>query len=71
MTITYSLEFLRRVSRRRHSTRHGIDSIAEFVEEFAARLTSDYLDKLQTELPILKVQFTLITAPQFPTCRNN
>ncbi len=61
-----SLEFLRRVSRRRRSARHGVGSICEYVEERAALLTPEHLAELKAELPHLNVQFALITVPQFP-----
>jgi uncharacterized membrane protein YkvA (DUF1232 family) len=61
-----SLEFLRRISRRRHSTRHGVGSISEYIEERAALFTPEHLDDLQAELPLLNLQFAAITVPQFP-----
>ena len=61
-----SLEFLRRVSRRRRSAQRSVASISEYIEQGAALLTPEYLDDLRTELPLLNLQFAAIEAPQFP-----
>ena len=61
-----SLEFLRRISRRRRSAQHGVESISEYVEQCAALLTPEYLAELRAELPLLNVRFAAIAAPQFP-----
>ena len=61
-----SLEFLRRVSRRRLSAQNGVESISEYVEWCAAQLTPEHLAELRTNLPLLKVQFAGIAVPQFP-----
>ena len=62
----YSLEFLRRISRRRRSGQRGIESISEYIERGAALLASEHLDELRAELSLLNLQFAAITAPQFP-----
>lgn len=64
-----SLQFLRRISRRRRSAQYGVGSISEYVEERAALLTREYLNELQAKLPLLNLQFAAITAPQFPHLR--
>ncbi len=51
---TGSLEFLRRVSRRRRSAQRSVASISEYMEEGAALLTPGHLDDLRTALPLLK-----------------
>jgi hypothetical protein len=61
-----SLEFLRRISRRRRSARHRVGSISEYVEKRAALLTPEHLDELRAELPLLNVQFAVTTVRQFP-----
>jgi hypothetical protein len=61
-----SLEFLRRISRRRRSAPNGVESISEYVAQRAALLTTEHLDKLRTELPLLNLRFAAIVAPQFP-----
>jgi uncharacterized membrane protein YkvA (DUF1232 family) len=61
-----SLEFLRRISRRRLSAQDGVESIPEYVEWRAAQLTPEHLAELRTDLPLLKVRFTTIVVPQFP-----
>jgi uncharacterized membrane protein YkvA (DUF1232 family) len=61
-----SLEFLRRISRRRHSAQGGVESISEYVEWRAAQLTQEHLAELRTDLPLLKIRFTAIVVPQFP-----
>jgi uncharacterized membrane protein YkvA (DUF1232 family) len=61
-----SLEFLRRISRRRRSAPNGVESISEYVEWRAALLTPEHLAELRTELTLLKVRFAAIAAPQFP-----
>jgi hypothetical protein len=58
-----SLEFLRRISKRRRSAQHGLESISEYVEHRAALLTPEHLDELRAELPLLNVQFAAITVP--------
>ena len=60
-----SLEFLRRISKRRRSAQQGVESISEYVEHRAALLTPEHLDALQAELPLLSLQFAAITVPQF------
>jgi uncharacterized membrane protein YkvA (DUF1232 family) len=61
-----SLEFLRRISRRRLSAQDGVESIPEYVEWRAAQLTIEHLAELRTELPRLKIRFTAFVVPQFP-----
>ena len=61
-----SLEFLRRISRRRRSAKNGVESISEYVERCSALLTSEQLDELRTKLPLLNVRFAAIAVPQFP-----
>ena len=61
-----SLEFLRRVSRRRRSTQRSVSSISEYIEQCAALLSSEELYDLRTALPVLNLQFAAIEAPQFP-----
>ena len=61
-----SLEFLRRISRRRRSAKYGVESISEYVEERAALLTPEQVDALRAELPLLNVRFAGIAVPQFP-----
>jgi uncharacterized membrane protein YkvA (DUF1232 family) len=61
-----SLEFLCRISRRRRSDQNGVESISEYVEWRAAQLTPEHLAELRKDLPLLKVQFTVIAVPQFP-----
>jgi uncharacterized membrane protein YkvA (DUF1232 family) len=61
-----SLEFLRRISRRRLSAQDGVESILEYVEWRAAQLTPEHLAALRTDLPLLKVRFTAMVVPQFP-----
>ena len=61
-----SLEFLRRVSRRRHSAQCGVESIAEYIERHAALLTSEQLGELRKELPLLRIQFAGLVSPRFP-----
>jgi uncharacterized membrane protein YkvA (DUF1232 family) len=62
----FSLEFLRRTSRRRQSTRRRVESISEYVERGAALLTQEHLDKLRAELPLLNIAFAATAVPQFP-----
>ena len=62
----WSLEFLRRISRRRRSAKPGVESIAEYVEQRAPLLTSEQLDRLRADLPLLNVRFAAIAVPQFP-----
>jgi uncharacterized membrane protein YkvA (DUF1232 family) len=61
-----SLEFLRRVSRRRLSAQGGVESISEYIEWRAAQLTPEHLAELRKDLPLLKIRFTAIVVPQFP-----
>ena len=61
-----SPEFLRRISRRRRSAPNPVESIAEYIEQCAALLTSEHLEELQAELPPLNIRFATITAPKFP-----
>jgi uncharacterized membrane protein YkvA (DUF1232 family) len=61
-----SLEFLRRISRRRRSAQCGVGSISEYVEQSASLLTPEHLDEARRELPILNLQFAAISVPQFP-----
>jgi uncharacterized membrane protein YkvA (DUF1232 family) len=61
----YSLEFLRRISRRRSGQR-GIESIFEYIEQGAVLLDSAHLDDLRIRLPLLNLQFAAIEAPQLP-----
>ena len=65
----FSLEFLRRISRRRHSAHDRVESISDYVEWRAAQLTLEHLAGLRIDLPILKVRFTAIVVPQFPHLR--
>jgi len=50
-----SLEFLRRISRRRRSAQRGVESISEYVEQRAALLTFEHLDELRADLPLLNL----------------
>ena len=61
-----SLEFLRRISRRRRSAQPGVESISDYVEQRASLLTPEHLDEVRGELPILNLRFTAISARQFP-----
>ena len=61
-----SLEFLRRISRRRRSAKYGAESISEYVEQCSALLTPEQLDELRTKLPLLNVRFAGLAVPQFP-----
>ena len=61
-----SLEFLRRISRRRRSAPNGVESISEYVAQRAALLTTEHLDELRTELPLLNLRCAAIVAPQCP-----
>ena len=61
-----SLEFLRRISRRRRSAKNGVESISEYVERRAALVTPEQLDELRAKLALLNVRFAVIAAPQFP-----
>ena len=61
-----SLEFLRRISRRRRSAQRGVESISEYVEQRAALLTFEHLDELRADLPLLNARFAAIAVPQFP-----
>jgi uncharacterized membrane protein YkvA (DUF1232 family) len=61
---TSSRAFLRRLSRPRRSG-HTVESIPEYIEYRAALLTPELLDGLLRELPLLRIQFAGIVAPQF------
>ena len=61
-----SLEFLRRISRRRRSAPNGVESISEYVEHRAALLTPEHLEELRANLPLLNARFAAITVPEFP-----
>ena len=61
-----SLEFLRRISKRRRSAQYGVESISEYVERRAALLTPENLDELRVDLPLLNARFAAIAVPQFP-----
>lgn len=61
-----SLEFLRRISRRRRSAHQGVESISEYVQQRAAQLTKEDVDELQADLPFLSLRFASIAVPQFP-----
>jgi uncharacterized membrane protein YkvA (DUF1232 family) len=61
-----SLEFPRRISRRRRSAKYGVESISEYVERRAALLMPEQLDELRADLPLLNVRFAAIAVPQFP-----
>ena len=61
-----SLEFLRRISRRRRSAKNGVESISEYVERCSALLTQEQLDELRAKLPLWNVRFAAIEVPQFP-----
>ena len=64
-----SLEFLRRISRRRHSAKKGVESISEYVERCATLVTPEQLDQLRAQLPLLNVRFAAIAVQQFPHLR--
>jgi hypothetical protein len=66
-----SLEFLRRVSRRRRSAEQGVESISEYVEQRAALLTPEDLADLRTELPLLTLGLTKLQCRNFRTCHPN
>jgi Penicillin binding protein transpeptidase domain len=61
-----SLEFLRRISRRRRSAPNGVESISEYVEHRAALLTPEHLEELRADLPLLNARFAAIAVQQFP-----
>src|SRR6201981_3814688 len=61
-----SLEFLRRISRRRRSGPNGVESISEYVEQRAALLTLEHLDELRADRPLLTARFAAIAVPQYP-----
>src|SRR5260370_17412603 len=61
-----SLEFLRRISRRRRSAQGGVESISEYVEQRASLLSPEHLDEVREELPILNLQFAAISVREFP-----
>jgi uncharacterized membrane protein YkvA (DUF1232 family) len=58
-----------RVLRKRPPTNQGIPSIPEYIDERAALLTPADIEKLRTKLPLLKVRFAAIQAPEFPHLR--
>src|SRR3984893_2996728 len=60
-----SLEFLRRISRRRPSAQDGVESISDYVEWRAAQFTLERLAELRTDLPLLKALFAVISVPHF------
>jgi uncharacterized membrane protein YkvA (DUF1232 family) len=62
----YSLEFLRRISRRRRSAKQGVESISDYIEECAALFTPEQLDELRADLPLLNLHFGAIMVPKFP-----
>jgi uncharacterized membrane protein YkvA (DUF1232 family) len=64
--VKLSPEFLRRVSRRRRSAQHTVESVSEYVEWRAAMLTQECLATLRADLPLLKGQFAAIAVPPFP-----
>jgi hypothetical protein len=61
-----SLEFLRRISRRRRSAPNGVESISAYVEHRAALLTPEHLEELRADLPLLNARFAAIALQQFP-----
>src|SRR5689334_4653427 len=61
-----SLEFLRRISRRRRSAQRSVESISDYVEQGALLLSLEHLDEVRRELPILNLQFAAISVCQFP-----
>jgi uncharacterized membrane protein YkvA (DUF1232 family) len=61
-----SLHFLRRISRRRASAQKGVDSVAEYIEQRAARLTPEDLEELRGSLTHLNQQFAAMVTPEFP-----
>ena len=61
-----SLEFLRRISRRRRSAQRGVESISEYVQLSASLLTPEHIDEVQGELPILNLQFAALSVREFP-----
>ena len=61
-----SLEFLRRIAKRRCSAKYGVGSISEYVEQRAVLLTPGQLERLRADLPLLNVRFAAIGVPQFP-----
>jgi uncharacterized membrane protein YkvA (DUF1232 family) len=61
-----SLEFLRRISRRRRSAQRGVKSTSEYVEQRATLLTLEQLDQLRADLPLLNARLAAIAMPQFP-----
>ena len=61
--------FLRHVARRRPGTPGTVESIPDYVERRAARLTPEHLDALRAGLPGLRVGFAAISAPGFPHLR--
>jgi uncharacterized membrane protein YkvA (DUF1232 family) len=61
-----SLEFLRRISRRRRSAQRSVESISDYVEQGALLLSLEHLDEVRRELPILNLQFAAISVGQFP-----
>jgi uncharacterized membrane protein YkvA (DUF1232 family) len=65
-SVNLSLEFLRRISRRRRSAPYGVDSISQYIERHAALLTPEHLVELRRDLALLKAQFAAVAAPQYP-----
>ena len=61
-----SVEFLRRVSRKRRSAQRSVASVSEYIEESAVLLTAEYHNELRAELPSLNIRFAAIEAPKFP-----
>ncbi len=61
-----SLQFLLPISRRRPSAQKDVDSIAEYIEQRAARLTAEDLEELRDSLTHLNQQFASIVTPEFP-----
>jgi uncharacterized membrane protein YkvA (DUF1232 family) len=61
-----SLEFLRRISRRRRSAQRSVESISDYVEQGALLLSLEHLDEVRRELPILNLQSAAISVCQFP-----
>ena len=65
-SVNLSLEFLRRISRRRRSAPCGIESISQYLERRSALLTPEHLAELRRDLALLKVQFAAVVVPEFP-----
>jgi uncharacterized membrane protein YkvA (DUF1232 family) len=60
-----SLEFLRRISRRRRSAQRSVESISDYVEQGALLLSLEHLDEVRRELTILNLQSAAISVCQF------